>query len=341
MRREDHSPGIGSLLVPRAPEQALLEEVGPRERLREAPRGPLRVSPRDLALLVASNLVWGASYVVARSVLDTTPPLVLAFARSLVAALALPLLLGLLRGRREEIPRRLSRADVRELAAMGLIGLGVSRVLYYEGLARSTAQDAALIINLEAVFTAVGAAWLLGQHLRSVQWLGVLAACAGGVLLVLPSGAGGQAAARSLGNALMVGAAAAEAAGTLLGARAMRRLSGLQVTAYGTYWGTLFLLAPAWWQWRAAGGDLSWLTPGNVLGLLYLSLAATVLAYTLWYHALARVPAGSAATFLYLQPLVGVLLAAVLLHSWPTALALVGGGLVLLGVYLSSRPAAR
>jgi drug/metabolite transporter (DMT)-like permease len=296
----------------------------------------------DAAALAFCNLIWGATYVVARGVLDATPPLVLAFVRSLIAGVGLYLLDRRERqGRRAEgvIDEPLSRADLRTLVVMGVVGFGLSKVLFYLGLQRSVAQDAALIINLEAVFTAVGAAWLLGQRLTGVQWTGAVVACLGGYLLVTPQGAGPQALGHSLGNLLMVAAVVCEALATVLGARLLRRFSGLGVTARGTYWGTAALLGPALWEWHGHAWNLGWATWPNVAGILYLALAATVLAYSLWYHTLQRVRAGQAALFLYLQPLIGVLLAAVLLHSLPSSRSLMGGGLVLTGLLLSSREA--
>jgi drug/metabolite transporter (DMT)-like permease len=313
---------------------------------------PHRLGARDSALLLAVNLLWGSTYVVARGVLDSAPPLVLAFTRFLVAS-GWMLLWGSHRrkdtgeeGESAPAPtRKAGKEDAWVLAMIGVVGFGLAKLLNYEGLARSTATDAALIVNLEAVFTAAFAALLLGQRLGPAAWAGILVALGGGVALIWPSEPPGSAPgdaqtawARALGNSLMVGSVAAEALASVLGVRAMRRYSGLQVTAYGAYWGTLCLFPLALWQWRAQGFSVGWLTGSNAAAILYLALGATVLAYALWYRVLARVDAGRAAAFLYTQPLIGVGLGVLVRHERPTWLGMAGGVLVLLGIALTNRP---
>jgi drug/metabolite transporter (DMT)-like permease len=297
--------------------------------------------PRDVALLILANVLWGSTYVVSRGLLDAAPPLVVAFVRFAIAALWM-FLTGAHRDRRASPELTLAkpksrRADYALLAFIGLVGFGLAKVLIYEGLARSTATDAALIINLEPVFTAVLAFMILRQRLGAPQWVGLGVSFVGGVALVWPDQASAKAAARALGNALMVGSVAVEALVSVLGARATRAYTGLQVTAYATYWGAAALLPLGWRQWRETGWDLSWLTLPNGLALVYLALGATVFAYALWFRLLERVDAGRAAAYLYVQPLLGLALGIALRGEWPTWGGVGGGALVLLGIWLASR----
>jgi drug/metabolite transporter (DMT)-like permease len=303
---------------------------------------------RDLLALVLVNVLWGSTYAVGRGLIDTTPPLVLAFVRFALAS-AWMLASGMHRPQPSPTARAPhqtpeSRAARRKdgwlLLNMGLLGFGLSKLLAYEGLARSTATDAALIINLEAVFTALLAGALLGHALSRGQWGGLALAFGGGALLIWPSDPrAADPGARLLGNVLLVASVAGEALASILGARLMRRMSGPQITARATYLGTAALALPALWQWRQAGFTLAWLTPLNVAGLLYLSLAATVLAYALWFRLVARVDAGLVSSSLYVQPVVGVLLGILLRREIPTWLQALGAALVFTGIALASRPA--
>lgn len=288
-----------------------------------------------MALLLGINVLWGSTYVVTRNALDTAPPLVLAFLRLALSA-AFLLLWRSGRPPRETAPARTDPGAIYSLALVGLFGFGLSKLLHHEGLARSTATDAALIINLEPVFTAAFAAVLLRERLGPTQWLGVGVAFAGGLLLVWPSGEASHAG-RALGNGLMVVSIAAEALASVLGVRAMRHYSGLAVTRSASSLGAAVLLAPALWQWHETGYRVDWLTPANGAALLYLSLGATVLAYVLWYRVLATVDAGRAGTYLYVQPLVGLALGILLRREWPTSAGWAGGTLVVLGILLASR----
>jgi drug/metabolite transporter (DMT)-like permease len=230
------------------------------------------------------------------------------------------------------------------LLILGVIGFGLAKVLNYEGLAKSTATDAALIINLEAVFTAFFGRLLLGQKLSQVQAGGLALAFLGGLLLVWPNQPDSLAhsgADRAFGNGLMVASVAAEALASVLGVRAMVAYTGLQVTAYGTYLGALSLLPFALWQSAGNGFDVSWMTPWNLWGIGYLAIAATIVAYALWFRGLALADASRAAAYLYVQPIVGLLLGILIRREWPTLLGWSGGLLVLLGVGIAERITAR
>ncbi|MFN3650330.1 MAG: DMT family transporter [Armatimonadota bacterium] len=291
----------------------------------------------DIGALLLVNFIWGSTYVAGKGVLDTAPPLVLAFLRFFLSVLCLFCLGAYRMPKNEDGERGSVRQELRNTVLLGVVGFALAKLLHYEGLARSTATDAALLVNLEAIFTALLAALWLGQRLGAPQWAGVLLAFSGGLLLVWPGD--GFHFGRSVGNLILIASVLAEAVATVLGARAMQRLSGLQVTAFGSVWGMLCLAPLAWWQWRADGFSTAWLTWGNAAATLYLALVATVFAYVLWFRVLGRVEAGRAAVFLYAQPLVGVLLAVLLRGEWPTLLGLAGGLLVLAGLHLASREA--
>ena len=99
--------------------------------------------------------------------------------------------------------------------------------------------------------------------------------------------------------------------------------------------GGLMLLPP----FVATSGvaDLAHLTAAGWAGVLFLGLACSGLGYLLWYGALERLEATRVAALLYLEPLV-TLAAAVLLLGEPVGLLTVlGGALVLGGVSLVQR----
>ena len=73
------------------------------------------------------------------------------------------------------------------------------------------------------------------------------------------------------------------------------------------------------------------------LGVVYMAAFSSVLAYLIYYHALTYIAASRVSAFSYLQPLVAVLLAIPLLHERVTAPLLIGGALVLTGVYVTER----
>ena len=66
-------------------------------------------------------------------------------------------------------------------------------------------------------------------------------------------------------------------------------------------------------------------------------MACSGLAYIAWYDALQRMPASEAGALLYLEPLVAMAVAAAVLGERITVATIVGGAVILLGVWLVNR----
>ena len=71
--------------------------------------------------------------------------------------------------------------------------------------------------------------------------------------------------------------------------------------------------------------------------LLYMAIFPSVVCYSIYYYALTHAPASRISAFSYLQPLLAMLMAIVLLGERPTAAFVSGGALVLVGVFLAER----
>ncbi|MBV9170934.1 MAG: DMT family transporter [Chloroflexi bacterium] len=182
-----------------------------------------RPLPHSLAttLLVVANALWGASYVVAKVALEEIPPPLLAALRFILAASVLWGVIGL-RGRTRRLP---PIRDTSRLLVLGLVGVSVSGMLQYLGISLTTATDAVLLIVGEVLFTTLLAVIVAGEHLGRLRSAGLVIGLLGVVILVV--GAAGHesatAAARPLGDILILTGLAFEAVYTVLGTRLTRR----------------------------------------------------------------------------------------------------------------------
>lgn len=84
-------------------------------------------------------------------------------------------------------------------------------------------------------------------------------------------------------------------------------------------------------------GEVASLTRNAWLGVGFLGVFCSGLAYIFWYDALKVLPASQAGVFLYLEPLVAVELAALVLDDALLLATLLGGGIILLGVWMVNR----
>ncbi|PYF96327.1 EamA-like transporter family protein [Georgenia satyanarayanai] len=130
-------------------------------------------------------------------------------------------------------------------------------------------------------------------------------------------------------------AAVLYAASVLLQKVILRQLDGVAATWLGFVVGSVVLLPFA----PALTDQLGTASTEAILGVVYLGVFSTALAFSTWAYALARIPAGRLGSVSYLVTVVSVILSWVLLGEVPTVLTLAGGVIAVAGVALGRRTA--
>ena len=278
---------------------------------------------------LGATLLWGANYTVAKDLLRQVNPLALATARAVAGMLAFGAMALAIDGMASLRPARLRRA-----LPLGLLGVFANQVLFIEGLQRSTPAHSAILIALLPVHVLVLSSFL---HRERVSWskvAGVLIAFVGVVLVATEKGF--DLSARYVrGDLLTLCAGLAFAGYTVAGQPVLRELGPLRTTAAAFLGGGLAVVlvgAPAAWRqdWTALNG-------AALAQLAFVILGATVASYWLYYFAVSRLPPSKVAVFMYLQPVVALLLAYGFGGESITKQMIAGSGLVLAGVVLAER----
>ncbi len=282
--------------------------------------------------------IWGGMYVVSRLVLGVIPPLTLLVIRFLVALPALWIWHGLTE-RRAVGWRWPSRRAWLDLAVIGGVGYCLSLAAQFGGTALGGASAGAIITSATPAFVALFAWLLLRERPTLRQALG-LALAFGGVLLVVDAGRGAATdGARNpnalFGGALLVIAAVTWALYSVLVRRASQAhgLSTLTITLGATVVGLMFDLPLAGIE--LTGMTIGPITPLIVLGVLYLGLVSTALAFHLWNLGFKLLDANTAALCFFAQPVVGATLGVLLLGE-PLSFGLALGATLILGGALVS-----
>ncbi len=298
------------------------------------PSRPPRRHAFSWFMLITANILWAASYVAAKFVLrDTSVNLMLALRMSISALVLLPLLIAL----RKEL--NLTRKDIPQLALLALAGFVINKILEYGGLALTTASDVALLITSESIFTAALSWILLRERFKRMTGAALLLGLLGVYLIVerslvpnIPSGGGVL---RIIGDLMVVLALLLEAFYTVRGKALLVKHPPLLITAASIVGSMLFWGPSAAWEILTTGwhplGLAAW------LGVIWMALMSTVVAYFAWFRGLASVDGSAAASALFVQPLLGTVLAIVLLNEQLTPMTVIGGMLIMLSVYLISR----
>ena len=171
--------------------------------------------------------------------------------------------------------------------------------------------------------------WFLRRERPGLRWLlATLVAVAGCVLLVLKKG---DIAVDPIGILLAIGAGASYATFAVASKRLLEEFSPEAVMAV-VFSGGALLLSPLLFT-----SDLSWLIQlrGTVVAL-HLGLVATATAYILFARGLVSVPTATAVTLSLAEPMTAGLLGVFILGERLTAMALIGIGLVFMGLVLLS-----
>ena len=164
--------------------------------MRRASFDPGNRRHRGIAAALGAAALFGATTPFAKELLRAIAPWTLAGALYLGAGAGLTLV-RVLRDRAWRGPA-LARGDGRWLAAATACGGMLAPALLMLGLRRTSAADASLLLNLEAVFTALLAWFAFREHAGPRVVLGMLAIVAGAALLAWPHAAPGRGGAGAL-----------------------------------------------------------------------------------------------------------------------------------------------
>jgi drug/metabolite transporter (DMT)-like permease len=185
------------------------------------------------------------------------------------------------------------------------------------------------------VFTTLIAVGLGRESGSRYTWVG-LGACMAG--LVVMGAAKGSFSGSGEGMALIVVAALAFALYTIVSKPLFSRYSPMEVTTCAMVAGSLPFLVFA----PGAVQSVATATPAQIATLVFLAVFPGGIAYALWSHSVAAMPPGVASRFLYLVPVVGVVVAWAGVGEAPQLLTILGGVVTIAGVVLAGmRPTRR
>ncbi len=273
--------------------------------------------------------VWGASFVATRLALQTFTPYGLTATRLTVSAVAM---LALARWSRRAI---IPTSDRRVCVLLGVIG-AAHLFIQAHGLMHTSAVRTGWIIGFIPVTIAVGARIFLKQRLSRGAWLGVAIATGGITLIMLQDVR--EFANATVGDMLQLTSCITWTAHTLISAGPVSRNGPMTITAFVTALSAL-AIAPV----ALAGGPVL-ADPLNLTAVgavLFLGVICGGIAHYCWYSALTEHGAARTGAYLYLEPFVTWIVARQALSEPVGPRTVIGGCLILVGVYAISRARRR
>lgn len=276
-----------------------------------------------VALTAIAPMVWGSTYLVTTELLPANSPLTAAMLRALPAGILLVLLTGTLpRGR--WWPR---------LLLLGFLNIGFFFYCLFFAATHLPGGMAALVMSIQPLLVMALGYFLLNSTLSIKQMIASLMGIAGIALLVINN----QAELNTQGIIMGMLGAVTMAYGLVMTKRWGRPtgMSLLGFTGWQLLFGGLILLPVAW----SIEGLPSQLSLSNLAGYSYLSIVGSVLAYSLWFRGIEKLPTITVSFLGLLSSVSAVILGYVVLGQSLTWLQLCGALSIFVSILLAASKA--
>ncbi len=286
-------------------------------------------APIWLGLLIL-YVVWGSTYLGIAVAVDTIPPFLMAGMRFLIAGLVL-LAWSVARGGRDlQAPSLRQWRDSAIVGAM-LLGGGMGMVAFGEQTVPSGIT--ALIIALMPVWVAILGRVFLKERLPRMAIAGIILGFVGVAILIGPSAFGGTGALEPLALAAILFSPISWSSGSLFAShRASLPTHPLVATGAQMVTGGLVLLAMSLGSGELIGFRIEGVSANSSIATLYLTVIGSLLAFTAYGWLLRVAPLPLIATYAYVNPIVAVILGAIVLSEPIEPRTLVAGAVIVVGV---------
>ena len=221
------------------------------------------------------------------------------------------------------------REDLPRFVACGLVGHALHVGLVFWGISLSTAFSSALVLTSGPLFTLLILAALGAERLRTAQVAGTLVALAGIAVFLSDKFMRGVASA-GIGDAVLLGAAAAFSLYTVIARPITERYGPLAVLCYSLAFGAPLMLLVSFPAFLDANLDA--LTPVVWLGLFWSIVLSSVLGWLVWAWVNAVRGVARSAPLMYLPPPIAGVVAWLTLGEQFTPVKMAGAALTMAGV---------
>jgi len=279
--------------------------------------------------VIFAVIIWGISFIATKLALRDLEPVTVVWLRFAIGVI----ILGLATVLRKQfiIPKG---KEWGYFALLGFLGITFHQWLQSTGLVTSQASTTAWIVATTPVFMVILGFIFLHEKFDKLQITGIILAIFGVMLVVgkgnfreLLGGNFGES-----GDILIMISAINWAVFSILSRRGLENHQATLMMFYVMTFGWLFTSV----QFLSSGNfqDFRNITWTSLVGIAFLGIFCSGLAYIAWYDGLKAIPASQVGAFLYIEPLVAVIVAWVVLGEYLLPITLIGGAIILLGVRL-------
>jgi len=279
------------------------------------------------AALLITTLIFGMHYAIAKSMMPASfQPMQLLFLRSLGAVILFWVF------QRFFVREKVERKDLLMMAICGLFGFAANMALFYEGLNLTTPVDASIIHVLNPVFVLVFASILIHEKVTFIKILGIALGAGGALMLILYGRSVNMSTNSFAGNILVMVNMLCYAIYIVLIKPLVTKYHSMTILKWVAFFG-FFCILPF-----SIKGMLEF-RPQEIsicawLGVAYIVVLNTFVAYLLINYALKTVEASMVSYYTYLQPVIASVMSVSLGTEVITFPKIIAAFLIFGGVYV-------
>jgi drug/metabolite transporter (DMT)-like permease len=291
-----------------------------------------KIHRKPMLKAIFSVIVWGASFVATKVVLQEVSPVTVVWLRF---GLGVIILGGMVWYRKQlKIPKK---EDWLYFGLLGFLGIAFHQWLQSTGLVTAHALSTSLIVATTPIFMALLGWLFLKEELTWFQLLGI-GLSTFGVLLVITKGDltslfSGHFG--TIGDFLILISAPNWATFSILSRRGLQKYPAAGMMFYVMSFGWLF--SSILFLGSGKFHQIQLLSINGWLAVIFLGIFCSGIAYIFWYDALQTLPVTQTGAFLYIEPIVTVIVAGVVLGETMVFSAFIGGIIILCGVWMVNR----
>jgi drug/metabolite transporter (DMT)-like permease len=282
------------------------------------------------AALIIANIIWGAAAAIFKLSLENIPPFTLAFWRFFLGAMLILIVVG----KKVSLPLA-TRRDGILLFLYGFLGITLNIIFFFWGLKLTYAINSPVISSAQPILTLFFALLFLHEAFKPKKFLGMVLGTLGIIIIVIEPlllrGIDGS----IIGNIYLVIATIAAVGQTIVGKKILNKYNPWAFTFWAFLIGAASFLPLAFYEWATTPHLYALLDWRGYLGIAYGAIFSSAIAYGLFAWGLSKISATDTAMFTYVDPIVGTVAGALILHE-PITLPFLGGALLIFsGIFLA------
>lgn len=286
----------------------------------------MRNTHKAIIALIVANIIWGAASPIFKWSLQNIQPFTLAFLRFSFASFFLLPFMG------NHI--KIERKDFGKILGLSIAGVSLNIPLFFLGLKYTASINAPIIGSAAPIFIILISIPIFREKLNTKKLSGALLGLLGVCLLFLKPIMENGMDSNALGNIFLIAATLSAIVHIILTKEIMDKYHPLTITFYSFLIGAISFI-PLFLYENSKSNFLTTLNFQGLTGIVFGTLLSSILGYYLFYWAVKKLSASDVSLFVYIDPIVAIIIAIPLLNEIPTPAYVLGAALVFLGIYFA------